>query len=229
MGESEKNTRTNIDKNLDLLRTLYAISYILGYRILGEKFPIEFADYSRGDYFFVTASVALMFLSMRLFWGVNNIRRHLHEVIKFNAEGRITNLWRVRETMLVHVPILLAHSFIFYLLCRIVGDFSLGLNSYVDGSETLVWRFICLYLLLLVVNTVWLFALKTKGRRDAPENVWMWNNGLTAIALTSVLIGDYFFDLFSPGSHGLLISSLILFFVNSFADYYFAAKTYLVD
>ena len=67
--------KENIDKNLDLLRTIYGVSYILGYRELASQFPIEFDEYGKAQWLYVFSSIALVLLSIRFFWGVGVIRR----------------------------------------------------------------------------------------------------------------------------------------------------------
>lgn len=101
------------NQNLDVLRNLYVISYVVGFRELLNGMPWPWSSLNVIPSLLVATVLTL--LAMRMFWAVRNIRHFVSKISKIshwsaNVAGSVI--------MLFHVPILMSHSFVYYLLCK---------------------------------------------------------------------------------------------------------------
>ncbi|HKW64355.1 MAG TPA: hypothetical protein VJN89_17520 [Candidatus Acidoferrum sp.] len=210
-------TLENLNRDLNLILTLYAISMALGFQVLAESFyrlcfP-QSATAPRGTAIVLLTVLAFVLtaIGIRFFWAVNNIRRLiLHRTAQLHSVGR-------RALVLFHFPVLFLHSLLFFILCRL--QFNMH-NSFDHFNP-----FIGLYSLLLTLNAAWMLIL-TKGRLDTrPESFWMWNNftfgflGFLLMLIARVL---------SQAGAPVLWGASALFFVNSAIDLSFMPRAYIM-
>ena len=206
-----------LNRDFNLIQTLYAISMALGFQVLAESFySLHFTKSGHAhDGTSLALLMALTFVlttvGIRFFWAVNNIRRLVLECF---AQLRLVSR---RSLVLLHFPILFLHSLLFFLLCRLHHDMR-------DSLVYFNW-FIGLYSGLLTLNAAWMLILM-KGRLNTkPELFWMWNNlifGLLAFLLMLIArpVG-------LPASSVLWMASG-LFFINSAIDLGFMPRAYIL-
>jgi len=213
---------TNLDRGLNIIRTLYGVSLIFGFQRVVESSYVQLVGDSSGAalspterlLLLPTLAIVLAALGTRFFWAVGNIRRCvLQRIIMLDPPKR----WVL---VLVHFPLLFLHAVLFFLLCRFYQDICMkGL------SDLYSFGFIFVYTCLLTLNAVWLLLLMYKRTDKGPERLWIANNAVFAIlALISLRV--------FPGpcvtsEHQLLIASG-LFLVNSVIDFVKAKGAYIL-
>lgn len=199
----------SLDRDLSIIRTVFAISLVEGFKKLAESAYLILAG---GSHLYHThqplmlAVVAMLSLTgLRFFWAVGNIRRHVLR--------SIINVEPPRRHMLiaVHLPVLFLHAALFFLICRIAqGLTEGGLNH--DG----VRHFVVSFAILLSVNVIWLGLLLPAGPPSRPERVWIINNISTlAVLLTGTLIGTLLTVTFAEA----LLAATLLFTLNGVIDF----------
>jgi hypothetical protein len=224
--------RNNIDQNLDLLRNIYGISYVLGYRELANVFPLDFENYGWREIVFVVTSVALVLLSIRFFWGVGVIRRYVQSSIEFTQESlensRAVDSRPIRKVMSLYVPILLMHSFIFFILCRtsseLLSIWEIGENI----PSSFVYEFVSIYAFLLIINSLWLHKLKVKNYPNNHLSAWITNNLLFAFSMLMVLVLQNSDIIFSDNMIYGYGFALLLIYLNSVIDLISVSDAYLL-
>ena len=243
MGKKKESSIELIDKalekhlyeNFKILRVIYGISYLAGFRelLLGFERIHHFVPLVT----YLIGCGVLLLLAMRLFWGLGNIRRYLSEKIPINISSALDDNGEFLDkskkaehigltkfqwcrVMIVDIPILLIHSFIFYLLCNSLQE--VILDSDTSGQLS---NFLFTYSIILLLNVAWLGSLMTKTNTNNPEYIWFYNNMICGFLL--------FFTALIPLFNGAP-TSLILwwaFFVavgNSIFDLYKTGWVYLV-
>ena len=120
--------------------------------------------------------------------------------------------------MVVHVPVLLAHSFGFFLLCRIYTELFESNGALVSGFPE---KFVIYYCSLLALNAIWLVVLQLPQTPSKiikePEALWIANNTIFVIVIS---VG---FFLLGFG----FMFAITCFFLNSVIDLLFNGKAYL--
>ncbi|ODR99431.1 hypothetical protein AUC68_05540 [Methyloceanibacter methanicus] len=187
----------------------------------------------------IGAALVLFLTSIRFFWSVGVIEACIVERIDKSSDIREDDGFkkRIRFIMLFDVPCLLAHSFIFYVLCEylykiaecILGDPAKLVETVQQcpATETMfhIQIFLFIFSVLLIVNAIWLFTLRTEGNETFAEFFWMISNAVTA-ALSIIVI------IFAP-SHmsytSVMTLGLVLFMANTVADLWCCARIYTVD
>lgn len=134
---------SNTEKGFTLVQTVYGVALVLGLENVAKSIFKTFVEplYMDGMFSMFHAykgvmALTLSLLAVRFFTAANNIRRY---ILSHEDSEKITTI--------VHLPLLLLHAFIFYILCRIEFEMD-SINS--------LWKlfdvFVCLYVALLVIN-----------------------------------------------------------------------------
>ena len=225
--------RKNINSNLDLLRLIYVISYTLGYLRIAEIFPYDISSWSKQDVIVRFTAVVLFLLSVRFYWAVGNLRRYLMQKLN-KANGTDKDTLKddlkgpFRLMMFMHVPALMAHSFIFFVLCRYLVDISKYFEEPTTGEPPFI-IFLLLYCGLLVTNALWLKILTINSTAPYLERYWIRNNVISAF-VGAVWVGVAWGIL---GVHYEIMNGelfffvgLIIFLVNSGADFFNTYEAY---
>jgi hypothetical protein len=228
--EPKENFKKTLADNLVVLRLIYVVSYTMAYYQISNIFPYKFSVRSISDnVLLIFASVVLFFLSVRFYWAVGNIKRHLFETIDAVGETEWTNKlklanalkWPLRGMLFFHVPVLMAHSFMVFLLSRHLVDMSeqMQCGSLEHASIT---AFLAMYCGLLFLNSFWLWWLKTKGE-ECPERFWMKNNAVFAtIGVIWILIECRL----GISNQLFLTTALCLFSANNALDFWYCYQAY---
>lgn len=126
--------------------------------------------------------------------------------------------------MLIHVPALMSHSFLFLFLCERLVVISTE-NKAGPITEASLNVFVYAYCGLLLLNSIWLYMLRDRGDSERPEFFWMYNNKLCAAfsVLAFALLSYTGFPI------AAFIVALAIFLVNSALDLWFCAETYMLD
>jgi hypothetical protein len=177
-----KSAEKNVDENLKVLRTIYAVLYVVGFREV-----LTNIDFGKGvlhalPLTFLVSSSALVLIAIRMFWSVGNIRRHTSYLFeRYVAEHQRSDAaalsknvfrgWPGVIIMLFDVPTLLIQSFLFYMLCKLQPVMLSGEHAYVHVRE-----FLAVFCALLILNAIWLATFKARGSAVAPQTFWLWNN-----------------------------------------------------
>ncbi len=214
----------NINNNLDVLRVIYVFSFGLGYNKLAELYTPK--NNLINVYWFVVAvgSVLLVFLSIRFFWAIGNLRRYLLHQLKNNIKNvdmddpkkSIKKLLEpvLKRTMFLDVPILMLHSFLFLLLCvyyvDLANNWQVQEKRFYSSSV-----FVHMYCALLYINAFWLYLLRDQGDENEPEHSWMQNNFVAA----SLCLLAFPILLFFGCKILALAVAIFIFYVNSFFDF----------
>jgi len=125
--------------------------------------------------------------------------------------------------MIIDVPVLLIHSFLFFILCGLLSIVDKELTS--AESPYYLVIFLVIYNCTIIINAFWLLSLKTKGIKEYSEFHWMWNN------LIFGLIGLIFIKaslVFSFSPFFMFYASTALFMLNSLSDHYFTGWAYVI-
>jgi hypothetical protein len=214
----------NLEANLKVLRLIYVVSYTLGYARLSLLFPHDLDTWPpQSAALIIFAAVVLFVLSVRFYWAVGTLRRYMLEKLRRAEHTKLkeTLKWPFRRMMFIHVPVLMAHSFMFFLLCRYLEDIAKHLQEAGDQAPPLT-RFALLYCGLLALNAVWLRMLKTDGKASE-EQFWMRNNAAFAIIGTIwVLAGPCLV----VNNQVVFAIALCLFLANSAFDFWKCCEAY---
>jgi hypothetical protein len=230
--KSKEDVKHNLAENLIVLRLIYVVSYTMAYSQISNIFPYKFNVRSTSDGVLLFASVVLFFLSVRFYWAVGNIKRHLSETIdavhenEWTTELKLANAlkWPLRGMMLFHVPVLMAHSFIVFLLSRHLVDIS-GQMQKGSLEHASIKAFLAMYCGLLFLNSFWLWCLKTKGE-ECPERFWMKNNAVFAvIGVIWILIEGRM----GVSNQLFFTTALCLFSANNFLDFWYCYQAYTYE
>src|SRR6266849_7147920 len=76
-----KTVEKNVDENLKVLRTIYAVLFVVGFREVLTAIDLSNGIFNALPLAFLFSAVALVALATRMFWGVGNIRRHTGEIL----------------------------------------------------------------------------------------------------------------------------------------------------
>jgi hypothetical protein len=231
-----KKAEDNVDENLKVLRTIYAVLYVVGFREVLINIDFGHGILAALPPAFLGSAIALVFLAIRMFWGVGNIRRDVgHLFSKYSVEHQTTDPesisrdvfggWPGIRIMLVDVPALLMHSFLFYILCKLQPAMLLGGPQVAPARD-----FLFVLCSLLLLNALWLGALKIRGSAVPPQSFWFWNNiifaciGFTVWLLSSPSFGTCWAD----AGQVVLWIAVAISLANSLIDLRFTAWAYLI-
>lgn len=242
MSDILDDAEDNLKENLSILRTIYAISLVFGYEKIANFLLETKFDWSIVYIMVFLCAVAMVLFSVRIFWAVGNIRRYAHEKIKIEhkkllkdpGEGNFIAIDLIddntsRKVMMIHVPILLFHSFLFFILSdfyiKIMKDGVLQNVAYVHFG---LW-----FCSLLFLNGIWLHFLNIKGEEPAHQKLWMWNNFFCAGAgfIFLLLVGSPIIEnwpTFLGYPQFWVWAFLAVILGNSVIDYLLCSKVYLV-
>jgi hypothetical protein len=187
---------------------------------------------------YLVGSIVLLLLAVRFFWGVGNIRRDVRSKLVKNlcqraAEGQdVTDDAEISalkqqnwfRMMILDVPVLFSHSFLFYLLCV---NFGSTVEQAIENSSQSfhVQCFTLIYSFLLLFNAMWLLSLRGEGNQMRAEYAWMINN--FSFGIFGVLIWFILFEAWIPTFLGYLFV-LVVFATNSVRDYWLTGWAYSI-
>jgi hypothetical protein len=225
----------DVEENLKVLRTIYAVVYAVGFRefLSSITFPHGIIPVLVK---MILPGTALLLVAVRMFWCVRNIRGYMRFVLaEYRKEPtsdpaiegeEIMRGGRGLFIMLVDVPTLLMHSFLFFLLCKLMP---LIFSS--DYDIQVVREFMAVFVTLLLVNVVWLksFMIRERGLAKPPQTVWIRNNtivGLILFALWAFTLPSVVSCVTISG-HVMFVTTMVLCAANSFVDLALTARFYL--
>ncbi len=211
----------NVDRDLSLIRNLYGIALIFGFQKVVESGYLQVtrdpgaAPVSAGEKALLLAlALVITGAGIRFFWAVGNIKRCvLERILKLDPPRR----WVL---VVIHFPILFLHAVLFFFLCRYFQDMCMrGIrDSYARG-------YIVVYIILLLLNVLWLRFLMYKRTDKGPEWVWIRNNGVFAVAGIVALI---IFDCHALSTERQLSIASGLFLLNSIVDFIKTRGAYIL-
>jgi len=233
VSTEQSEVNKNIDESLKVLRTIYAVLYVVGFREVLSSIDLSQGILHALIRAFLPGSV-LVLIAVRMFWAVGNIRRYADQVEKtyLNTYPRDESVRRhIFEgrtgvyIMIFDVPVLLLHSFAFFLLCKLMPI--VLASNYALGS---VRDFLAVFCALLVLNVVWLLALMIRDRRlaCAPQTVWLMNNVAFAVLSAAAWLASSARHELIPDGATLFWISMALCGFNSLVDLRLTAWAYLV-
>lgn len=214
-NKDEKGCKEDYEKDFSLIQTVYSIALVLGLEKVAESAYSTFVTraYRATDYLqFMTlqgiVAFVLILLAIRFFAAPRNIRRFLINHPDSNSS---------RVALTFHLPILLGHAFVFYILCRVEMDITM--ETFWDTMPP----FILTYCGLLIFNIVWLLILIRGNRKQRPEIFWIYNNCILVVLVLPIVLAWWYFD-FSDWIAFAVI--FLLFLLNSVIDLWETAESY---
>ena len=244
--KSHKKIERNIDENLKVLRTIYAVLFAVGYREIllnfGEPRSLSLVINPA----FVLSAGALLLLGVRMFWGVRNIRgsvtlsvsayytRNMScpKMLRYDyASDHALSRWRAFSVMAIEVPVLMAHSFCFYFLCVLQKQM---LEKQLRGATqdlTLLREFAIVFVALMWLNALWLFTREAVRSGAHRSSIWAINNAVSGLLAA---IAYWARDMCNPPSFfgGQPIVFWLIFGIvlaNCLVDLIFTAHIYLIQ
>jgi hypothetical protein len=162
-------------KFIDVLEIVYAILMSWGFARVAEYLDID-------NPFYWAGLVIAVFVLIRFFFAPSHNVGGLVRSIKMNLSA-------ARKVIFLDIPILIAHSFIYYRLC-----YNLSINKY-D-------LFYINYALLLILNAAWLTYIRKRlrsAKAEVPNKFCLWvnNNLVFSILIFASQILHRFFNLFT--------------------------------
>lgn len=238
--ESKKNYRIRVDdlrENIKMIQTVYAITLVFGFKEIALSLYALFEisiNGSQFDIYFLYHIVSLLlvaFVGFRFFWCLGNLTRYLsyhyrrsRHLFEWNQNKKNpksfllnVNARSFRVIVIINIIILFLHSLIFFFLTQIL--------KVIEGNildQSVFYRFIYFYLILLFTNSTWLFFLSRDKKYLFPEKFWCTNNSVTVFICISTLIlfngflwYDYHMTIFIHIGNILV---LLFIFLNSLQD-----------
>ena len=160
------------------------------------------------------------------------IRRYLQLSIEFTedsleksqaADGR-----PIRKVMSRYVPILLMHSFMFFILCRVSSEILDVWKINKNIPNDFVYEFLSIYSASLIVNSLWLQSLKVKDYSNSHLDVWILNNSISALTIFIAIVLQFFNITFSSNMICIFSFALLVFYLNSIIDLLSVSDAYLL-
>ncbi|AOE48905.1 hypothetical protein [Kangiella sediminilitoris] len=233
VAKLEAELHKNLLENFKVLRFIYAVSFVIGYREL----LIHFRPGVSVSIEFIVGAVILLFLAIRFLWGVGNIRRFVLELIPRNLDKKVDDNGNLRghlehvgitrfqwmRIMAFDVPILLCHSFLFFFLAQILVE--VDQQTILETKDDYMYKFIRVYASLLLINSIWLNTLKAAGQKRSSESKWMLNNIVFGLFGWLMFIAGWFEWVSATTAFFIAMSA---FFINSMLDFYMTGWAYIV-
>jgi len=172
----------NLDRELGVIRMVYAFSLTLGFREITESvYSLLFEGRSGLAWpeklLFSVVAFAVGSIGIRFFWGVGNIRRFvLRRVFDANPVPR--------PTLIYHVFMLLLHALVFIFICHLYKGLWI-IPVPIDRPE--------MYFILgcgcfLLLNSFWLRTLTFGRPGEGPERLWIRSNLFFGILLVLTVV-----------------------------------------
>lgn len=220
------------------VQAIFAVIMALGFKTMVENAYAYFQPYFgfatsisvRAPFFNFFPMLAVVFLGLRYFWCVINVRRYIEQAdIALSRETNHATIIRhrhhfERKVVLLHIPMLILHAVLFCFAASLVS------NMIFDASEHATVPFIVFYACFQYVNAAWLWLLVKEfepPNHDAEpprERFWIKNN----VIVSTVGLGFawlVWYGIMSSGD-GLVFASL-LFILSSVIDFAETAYHYL--
>lgn len=197
----------DVNENIKLIQTAYAITLVLGFRELAISIYRIFNSFLDPNIPFETYHVyhlvalfTTAFCGFRMFWCLGNLTRfisyHYFTDDKTFPKRLVANDpkqeyfllasnpdFRIR--VIANVIVLFTHSFLIFLLSQVLKvDYYKGETF----SQSYLYAFFGLYILLLSFNAIWLRKLAGDKEEFEIEDYWSTNNWLASTICISVLI-----------------------------------------
>lgn len=190
----------NDPARLSVVQDIFAVIMALGLETMVENSYVYWkqelgfiqTNSERAPILYFLPMVVMMFLGFRFFWAVVNVRRYIEQAdrkIRSDADHNIQCDLRKkfeRKVVLLHVPALIIHGFLFYFGSHIVSDILFS----IDNTKTVI-TFIIYYTIYQYINVLWLWLLirdfDSHSIIESPrEQFWIKNN--TASSSLGVVI-----------------------------------------
>jgi len=161
-------------KFVDILEIVYAILMSWGFARIAEHLDVK-------DPLYLLGLVIAMFVLIRFFFAPSHNIGGLVRSINMNISA-------ARKVIFIDIPVLIAHSFIYYRIC-----YNLSVKKYEF--------FYMDYASLLILNAAWLTYIRKRlqsAKADVPTKFCLWvnNNLIFSLLIFAVLILYRFFNLF---------------------------------
>lgn len=222
---------TDIRTGMGLMQTIYIVAMSLGFKEVVEVaygiFVPPASSRPGGLPLPVVAAafLAVVLLTIRFFWVPRSLYTYVVSRLETDGargESRESVFTRV---MVVHFPLVLAHSLVFAFICRAFVDLAMPAEHAVRASGgDRAFRFISLYAGLLFLNVVWL-KLVTPPEDREPGAVWAYNN-LLCVVLAVGALGA--FEKHEIVTWALVLSGSVLFIANGVIDLAKTAPYYIL-
>ncbi len=217
----------DIRAGMSLMQTVYTVAMVLGLeRVVEASYELLIAPGGglAGAVEFLRLGivlVAILLLSIRFFWVHRNLNSyivHFYDRLGEKVFTRMTTL---------HFPIALVHALLFFFICQVFAGLAAA-DRAEDPTAVAGYalRFVLLYAMLLMLNSVWLLSISPSRRTaEGPGRLWGLNNlGFSVSALVLVALAR---SLGWPTWVLIWVGSA-LFIANSLLDLWKAAKYYIL-
>ena len=222
---------TDIRTGMALMQTIYVVAMTLGFKEVVEAAYGVFVPPTSSKPGGLQISVAVLallsivLLTIRFFWVPRNLYAYVVSKLEENRRESDRRESVFTRVMIVHFPIVLAHSLLFAMVCRAFVDLIAPAEHKVHASHAdLAFRFVSLYAGLLLLNAVWLLVITQSDDRE-PSTRWAYNN------LVCVLLAVGAIDAFEKHelSTSLLIGvASVLYLGNGLLDLVKTAPYYIL-
>jgi hypothetical protein len=207
---------------MGIVQTIYAIAIVLAFRELAHSlfiFCFEKEWWLAGTGFdpltlpLSLIAIVIVSFSLRFFWGVENIRRHVTR-LEHQHVRRISRL-----IITVHVGVLVLQALLLYFLAcihaKIVDKMTL--------TPSLAYGFSITGIILLTLNSLWLVSLIYNVPERDPERFWIKNNAFFAVLALCLSVLAV---LWSLTPYTLVVSVAIVYLLNSIRDFWETSHYY---
>lgn len=149
----------DVEIGLDLVQFVYGIAMVLGFTsALGPAYRLVFpptrpAHLSGHNLVVLVCLLAIVLVGLRFFWVPRNLYSYLLQSTHRDSDALL------RRATRFHVPVILAHALVFYVLCQAFADLATGFRFTSHLAFGLCSRFVFLYALLLILNAAWLLRM----------------------------------------------------------------------
>lgn len=195
---------------LGLFHAMYAVGLAFGLQEISTTAYAFYRDSSSNMWVQAPIFFSILFIIVRFFWSVGNIRRAVD--VKPDGKVRIPG-WTVT---LIHLPALLLQGTLILCVSLYYSDYQVGKASLTELSGSII--------VVTLFNLFWLSLLKASSHRDGPEIFWISNNLIFSI-LGSILI--YHLACLNIGENVFIILFFGLSILSSWIDLIAKAKLYI--
>ncbi len=178
----------------------------------------------RAPWTFFMPIVAMSLLGLRFFWAVVNIRRYLEQAeAVVHATGGHRKALFERKVVLLHIPLLILHGWLFYFGSQFAADMLVSAESRRASVS-----FVVFYAGFQLLNVLWLASLvadfRSSVRREEREKFWIFNN---LIASASGMLLAFIWKPLGMDHEWMLALACTVYVLSSVADLWRTAYHYL--
>jgi hypothetical protein len=187
---------------LGVVQAIFAILMSFGFKTMVESI-YQFARPELGiagqprtadpQIAFFFPNVAMVFLGLRFFWAVVNIRRYVERADADLLAGRASSRQPYEQrVVLLHIPMLILHGALFCFGAQFASDMLVNTES-----RLATWLFVAYYAAFQYLNSLWLWVLvrqvEVAPGSERRESFWIRNNvvastaGIAVVTISSTL------------------------------------------